>query len=190
MHYFITGTAAAVASSPSCSVHCGSRVKRIVDHTTASRGASGHPHAFDVEVDGKERVVHQADAVIVTVPLGVLHANTIAFEPSLPVRVVQSLSRIGYGPLNKVFASFTHAFWSPKRVFRTVGHPSPPLFLWVDVSQMRGSPTLCAFTTCEAAQQVESLTELQLCHMVNRVLDEWGIAPRNGSGLTAAVSRL
>ena len=134
--------------------------------------------------------MHHADAVIVAVPLGVLHATSIAFEPPLPLHVSQSLARIGYGPLNKVFASFTHAFWSPKRVFRTVGHPPPPLFLWVDVSEMRGSPTLCAFTTCEAAPQVEQMTETQLCDMVNRVLQEWGVAPRRGRAGAAAVSKL
>lgn len=185
MHHFITGTAATVASSPSCFVHRGSRVSRIIDHGS---GSSGRQHTFEVEVDSKDSAVHHADAVIVAVPLGVLHASAITFQPPLPSHVLQSLARIGYGPLNKVFASFTHAFWSPKRVFRTVGHPPPPLFLWVDVSEMRGSPTLCAFTTCEAAAQVERMTQLQLCDMVNRVLDEWGISPRNGC--IAVVSKL
>lgn len=190
MHYFITGTAAAVASSPSCFVHRTSRVTRVVDRAAACSGSSGRRHAFDVEVGGKDTSVHHADAVVVAVPLGVLHASTIVFEPPLPLQVSQSLARIGYGPLNKVFAAFTHAFWSPKRVFRTVGHPQPPLFLWVDVSEIRGSPTLCAFTTCEAAPQVEQMTEVQLCDMVNRVLHEWGVAPRSGRGRAAAVSKL
>jgi hypothetical protein len=40
MHYFITGTAAAVASSSSCFVHRDSRVTRIVDHAAASSSSS------------------------------------------------------------------------------------------------------------------------------------------------------
>jgi hypothetical protein len=64
MHPFVTGAAAAVAASPSCAVRRGARVTRIVDHAnSASGGKQGR--VFEVEVEGKEGGVYQADAVIV-----------------------------------------------------------------------------------------------------------------------------
>jgi lysine-specific histone demethylase 1 len=44
----------------------------------------------------------QADAVVVTASLGVLKAGGIAFEPELPERKKEAISRLGFGLLNKV----------------------------------------------------------------------------------------
>lgn len=43
-----------------------------------------------------------ADAVVVTVPLGVLKKDSIKFEPALPERKLQAIRRLGFGVLNKV----------------------------------------------------------------------------------------
>jgi lysine-specific histone demethylase 1 len=42
------------------------------------------------------------DAVLVTVPLGVLKAGSIAFQPPLPQRKQEAIERMGFGTLNKV----------------------------------------------------------------------------------------
>lgn len=42
-----------------------------------------------------------ADAVVVTVPLGVLKKDDIKFEPALPERKLQAIRRLGFGVLNK-----------------------------------------------------------------------------------------
>ena len=46
-------------------------------------------------------VVH-GQAAIVTVPLGVLQAQAIQFEPSLPSWKQEAVQALGYGNLNKV----------------------------------------------------------------------------------------
>jgi monoamine oxidase len=43
-----------------------------------------------------------ADAVVVTVPLGVLKSGTITFDPPLPESKQQAISHLGFGLLNKV----------------------------------------------------------------------------------------
>ncbi|CAI5532983.1 unnamed protein product [Closterium sp. Naga37s-1] len=52
-----------------------------------------------------------ADVVIVTIPLGVLKANTIAFSPALPPRKTGAISRLGVGAIAKIFFFFNQTFW-------------------------------------------------------------------------------
>jgi lysine-specific histone demethylase 1 len=46
--------------------------------------------------------IYAADAVLVTVPLGVLKAGTLKFHPALPERKMGAIQRMGFGVLNKV----------------------------------------------------------------------------------------
>ena len=46
--------------------------------------------------------IFRADAVLMTVPLGVLKANTISFHPPLPEWKTQAIHNLGFGLLNKV----------------------------------------------------------------------------------------
>ena len=41
------------------------------------------------------------DAVLVTVPLGVLKHGSIEFSPPLPQRKLEAIKRLGFGLLNK-----------------------------------------------------------------------------------------
>ncbi|MGY4649355.1 FAD-dependent oxidoreductase [Mycobacterium sp. URHB0021] len=49
--------------------------------------------------------------VIVTVPLGVLKARTIDFDPPLPEAKRQAIERLGFGVLDKVVLAFGQPFW-------------------------------------------------------------------------------
>lgn len=55
----------------------------------------------------------QIDAarVIVTVPLGVLKANAIEFDPPLPQRKREAIDRLGMGSFEKVILVFDERFW-------------------------------------------------------------------------------
>ncbi|MGD9620305.1 MAG: flavin monoamine oxidase family protein [Mycolicibacterium sp.] len=70
--------------------------------------------------------VMTADRVIVTVPLGVLKAGTIAFDPPLPEAKLAAIERLGFGLLDKVVLAFEEPFW-PKDfdMFGIVGHEQP-----------------------------------------------------------------
>ena len=46
--------------------------------------------------------VIEADEVVLTVPLGILKANTIDFDPPLPSWKHGAIERMGFGLLNKV----------------------------------------------------------------------------------------
>lgn len=45
---------------------------------------------------------YRAQAVLVTVPLGVLKENVIQFDPPLPEDKRSAIERVGFGNLNKV----------------------------------------------------------------------------------------
>lgn len=55
-----------------------------------------------VSVSTRDGRRFDADAAIVAVPAGVLHAGSIRFSPELPGWKRQALSQIGMGKLNKV----------------------------------------------------------------------------------------
>ena len=52
-----------------------------------------------------------ADAAITTVPLGVLKANLIEFEPKFPEWKVSAISDLGVGNENKIALHFNNVFW-------------------------------------------------------------------------------
>ena len=72
--------------------------------------AKGGGVDLSVEAGGAAVSMH-ADAVILTLPLGVLKAGAVNFEPPLPQRKQQAIDRLGFGTLNKVLLVFDSPFW-------------------------------------------------------------------------------
>eukprot|EP00696_Hemimastix_kukwesjijk_P014933 gnl/Hemi2/3018_TR1063_c0_g1_i1.p1 gnl/Hemi2/3018_TR1063_c0_g1~~gnl/Hemi2/3018_TR1063_c0_g1_i1.p1 ORF type:complete len:466 (-),score=124.92 gnl/Hemi2/3018_TR1063_c0_g1_i1:191-1588(-) len=66
--------------------------------------------------------VWEGDAVICTVPLGVLKAGGIRFNPHLPDAKLASIDKLGFGCLSQVVVEFEKPFW-PEEV---------AAFMWVD----------------------------------------------------------
>ena len=54
--------------------------------------------------DAKNEMIetYRAEAVLVTVPLGVLKEKVIGFDPPLPEEKQSAIDRLGFGNLNKV----------------------------------------------------------------------------------------
>ena len=59
-------------------------------------------------------VYHYADAIIVTVSLGVLQAGLIDFVPALPVAKQNAIDTLGMGKGMKISLRFTSQFWEDK----------------------------------------------------------------------------
>lgn len=93
-----------------------------------------------------------ADAVVVTVPLGVLRDGIIQFDPPLPARRLAAMNRIGFGRnavLNKLWLRFPHRFW-PEDCQRIVtlpdNNPCTGCFAtWIDKQHVTGLPILETF---------------------------------------------
>ena len=64
----------------------------------------------NVQVSSKSATA-EYDAVVVTVPLGVLKAGTIQFTPALPANKQKAIQRLGMGTLDKIYLQFDDPFW-------------------------------------------------------------------------------
>jgi len=53
----------------------------------------------------------KADAVIITLPLGVLKSGAVHFEPPLPERKAEAIRKLGVGCLAKLAFTFDQVFW-------------------------------------------------------------------------------
>ncbi|MEM1133458.1 MAG: FAD-dependent oxidoreductase [Pseudomonadota bacterium] len=95
-------------------------------------------------VSGEEAVF---DAVIVTLPLGVLKRGSVRFDPTLPPRKQQAINRLGMGTLDKVYLLFDRAFWDDATWIGTPENGLPPgqFNLWFNQHRFTGSPVLAAF---------------------------------------------
>lgn len=69
-----------------------------------------HHGGTDVRIETSQGLL-TADRVIVTVPLGVLKAATITFDPPLPEWKRAAIERLGFGLLDKVVLAFGEPFW-------------------------------------------------------------------------------
>ena len=63
-----------------------------------------------VRVETAQGQIFDADAVVVTLPLGVLKKGVVKFEPSLPLYKQQVINRMGFGALNKVMLNYSRKF--------------------------------------------------------------------------------
>jgi len=65
---------------------------------------------------------HHAAAAIVTLPLGVLKAGHVRFQPALPAGKRQAIQRLGMGVLDKVILVYESPFWPNDEHLSGLGH--------------------------------------------------------------------
>lgn len=100
-----------------------------------------------------------ADRVIVTVPLGVLKAGTITFDPPLPEAKRHAIDKLGFGLLNKVVLAFDKPFWPESTpMIGLVGNNQPVTDL-VNGLVFAGKPLLVGLRGGQAAWSRESLSD-------------------------------
>lgn len=172
-------------------INLGTAVKRITVHKNGVKVQTYQPdHAYSPYVE------YTADAVLCTLPLGVLQDSIIAsqqaaadttktenprtthkgyqpviFNPSLPKWKIQSLKRLGCGNLNKIVLSFDKVFWNHElHLFGVVDHKAysrGEFFLFWHHGR---TPTLTGLVSGEAADHIETLSDVQVLENCLRVL--------------------
>ncbi|KAI5846870.1 flavin-containing amine oxidoreductase-domain containing protein [Tricharina praecox] len=125
------------------------------------------------KIECENGVVIEADAIVVTLPLGVLKAENVEFEPPLPDWKTGAIRRMGYGLLNKVVLVFDEPFWDADNdmvgVLRDpVGDPLQQqsyeanrgrFYMFWNAMKQSGKPVLVSLMAGEAAVQTEFDTD-------------------------------
>jgi monoamine oxidase len=83
-----------------------------------------------------------ADRVLVTLPLGVLKAGQVAFEPALPEDKLDAVRKLGSGRLDKLFLLFDEVFWGDAEVIVNLGTEEGTWFHWYAGQRVMGAPVL------------------------------------------------
>src|SRR5690606_8663259 len=103
-----------------------------------------------------DSAVYEADAAIVTLPLGVLKSDAVRFDPPLPARKRDAIARLGMGTLAKVVLSFDAVFW-PRHQY-VFGHlasaPGMAPTLIVNLWKSHHAPVLVMLIGGEAGRAI------------------------------------
>lgn len=125
--------------------------------------------SFGVRVTTNKGVQQGAYAVI-TVPLGVLKANTISFSPALSRAKRDAIAGLGVGTLNKLYLGFRERFWDDRAVIGYQSANRGEWALWMDLEQILGEPILLAFNAATFGAEVEGLSDQETLNAAMAVL--------------------
>lgn len=105
-----------------------------------------------------ENTNFDADAVVVTIPLGVLQTNEVTFTPSLPNAKQQAINRLKMGLLDKTILEFESCFWDKNSEFLGIlAAPSSTQHDYiVNYQPFAQKPILMAFTSRQYAMHLET----------------------------------
>jgi monoamine oxidase len=99
----------------------------------------------------------EGPAAIVTVPLGVLKAGAIKFDPPLPERHLRAVHALGFGVLSKSYFRFSKRNWNAENAFYQFMGTGPGLWSqWFTLPAAAG-PIVLAFNPGDRGRTVESM---------------------------------
>jgi len=124
-----------------------------------------------VEIGFADESVVVADRVLVTVPLGVLKAGVIKFEPELPGDKLAAIGRLGMGVLDRVILEFDEVFWDEDVDLIGYVGDEPGLFVeWDNWARVVGKPIIVGFNAGSVAERIEALPDSEVIDLAVQVL--------------------
>jgi hypothetical protein len=103
-----------------------------------------------------------ADRVVITVPLGVLKAGTIQFDPPLPFSHRGAIDALGMGRQDKLVLRFEAPFWSTTATRWDIVGTDTDFPLWLNLEPLTGEPVLVALFGGESADRLSSATDSEV----------------------------
>ena len=113
------------------------------------------------------------DTAIVTVPLGVLKAERIAFSPALPKDKQIAIRRLGFGLLDKLYLRFDDVFWDADATWiltPETGLPPGQFNQWLNLAPLLDAPLLLGFNGAGPARDLASLSDSEVLARAMQVL--------------------
>ncbi|MDH3305909.1 MAG: FAD-dependent oxidoreductase [Acidimicrobiia bacterium] len=114
----------------------------------------------------------EADRVVVTVPLGVLKAGEMAFDPALSRPKADAIRRLGFGRLEKVVLRFGEAWWPPGTRRFMVVRDDRAFPAWADLTDHAGAPTLVGFHGAGHSEAAMDLTDDEIVRLALGVIGQ------------------
>ena len=123
-----------------------------------------------VEVYTKDKN-YQFDYVICSVPLGVLKANEIKFNPPLPDYITNSIKNIGFGSVTKLAIKFNNQFWEDDvQYYYTVAEQTGRWPVWLNYRTFSDEKILLGLCMGEYALKADLMTDDEILEDALNVL--------------------
>ena len=115
------------------------------------------------------KAIFNAKKVLVTLPLGVLKANTVNFFPALPIAKQNAIKKLGSGILNKTYLRFPSYFWEvdgDSQLINSISKIKGRWAEWLNIYYYTQKPILLGFNAAQHGKEIEAMTD-------NAIIAEW-----------------
>ncbi|KAK9093350.1 hypothetical protein Syun_028261 [Stephania yunnanensis] len=112
-----------------------------------------------VKVTTEDGKIFAADAAVVAVPLGVLRAKHISFEPRLPEWKEKAIADLGIGIENKVALHFDKVFWPNVEFLGVVASTSYGCSYFLNLHKATGHPVLVYMPAGRLAVDIQKMSD-------------------------------
>jgi len=132
-----------------------------------------------VTVSTKDGATYTAPWAVVTLPIGVLQANSVKFTPPLPSVNAKAIAGLGSGLLDKVVLVFPQAFWGTGvQVNDRISDGSGAFEEWLSLYPATGLPILVGWNAATYAAALEQRTDTDIiAEAMNILRRTWPTAP-------------
>jgi len=114
---------------------------------------------------------------LVTVPLGVLKADAIEFDPPLSAPFADAIARVGFGALEKVVLAYERAVWQsddqPGHI-TIVESPRPEWPMILDLSTWYDVPVVVGMATGDRGRELAAMPEAERVAALHSTICELG----------------
>jgi len=143
-----------------------------INYHTSVRAITDHGDQVEVITD---TIALRANAVIVTVSLGVLQNQVIQFHPTFSREKQQSLNRLKMGILDKIILRFPKTFWPDLYFFINSTQKSLGPKLFLNYHKLYQQPILLGFVGGSTAQKIETWSnEAIITHTMDNLKNIFG----------------
>lgn len=119
-----------------------------------------------------------ADRVLVTVPIGVLKTDAIAFDPPLPFAHRAAIAALGSGVVDTLWLRFDAPFWdtaAPAR-WSLVGSEAG-ITEWLNLEPSTGAAVLVGLVGADQALSIQELSDDELLTLARAALEPFAVVP-------------
>lgn len=118
----------------------------------------------------------EVDFAVCTVPLGVLKASAITFDPALPTAVQSAIGALGFGTVTKIALKFDQPFWDvEEQYFGMMTEPKGRWNYWLNYRTFSNENILLGLSFGEYAPIADRMSDAEMTADAMAVLrDVWG----------------